>query len=99
MQYNSKTAQYYIVSYPQTATSTQPTVNKTIAVDPYYVPRLSSGRAKVDIENVGTRQAEDGGDLITGFHIDVFYGVGKPSPEPSWNISNQKVAYYGNNLW
>ena len=97
MQYQS--GSYTIVSQPSTATGTVPTINKTIAVDPYYIPRLSSARAKVQIGSVGDRQAEDGGGAITGRHIDVFYGTGLPSSDPSWSATNKTVYYYGNNLW
>ncbi len=101
MQYNSSSGTFSIVSYPQTSMGTSPTVNKTIAVDPYYVPRksVSAGLAKVRITDVGDRQAEDGGGKITGYHIDVFYGTGLPATEPSWNTKNKTVYYYGNNLW
>ena len=80
---------------------TIPTVGKTIAVDPYYVPRksVSAGLAKVNIADVGNRQAEDGGGAITGYRIDVFYGTGLPSSDPSWNAKNKTVYYFGNNLW
>ncbi|OPZ89409.1 MAG: hypothetical protein BWY74_02737 [Firmicutes bacterium ADurb.Bin419] len=101
MQYNSQTGYFSIVSYPKTATGTIPTVNKTIAVDQYYIPRksITSGLAKVNITNVGDRQAEDGGGAITGRKIDVFYGTGLPSTPPSWSATYKNVYYYGNNLW
>lgn len=101
MQYNASSGTFTIVSYPQTAMGTSPTVNKTIAVDPYYVPRktVSAGLAKVRITDMGDRQAEDGGQKITGYHIDVFYGTGLPSTVPSWSATYKTVYYYGNNLW
>ncbi len=99
MQYNASTGNFSIVSYPSTATGTSPTIGRTIAVDPYYIPRLTAYKAKVNISSVGDRQAEDGGGAITGRKIDVFYGTGKPSTDPSWSATYKSVYYYGNNLW
>lgn len=99
MQYNSSTGNFYIVTYPKTATGTSPTTERTIAVDPYYIPRLTAYKAKVNITSVGDRQAEDGGGAITGRRIDVFYGTGKPSTVPPWSATYKNVYYYGNNLW
>ena len=107
---DSKYIQYYqetpgvwkfkFVTSPQTATLTTPTVGKTIAVDPEYIPRLTTQRAKVTIGGgVGARQAEDGGGAIKQWHIDVFYGTGKPSSPPSWSTTYQSVYYNGNNLY
>jgi 3D (Asp-Asp-Asp) domain-containing protein len=99
MQYNPSTGNFLIVTTPKTAMGTTPTVNKTIAVDPYFIPRRSGNLAKVRITDVGDRQAEDGGGAITGYKIDVFYGTGLPSTVPSWSTLYKNVYYFGNNLW
>ena len=100
IQYNPTTGKYRIVSYPQTATGTDLKVGQTIAVDNTIIPRSGNGhRAKVYIVDVGYRQAEDAGSAIKGFHIDVYVGVGEPSPEPSWNKQYRNVQYFGNDLY
>lgn len=100
IQYNTTTGKYVIVSYPQTATGTQPKVGQTIAVDNTIIPRSGNGhKGKVYITDVGFRQAEDAGSGINGFHIDVYVGLGVPSPEPSWNKKYKDVLYYGNDLY
>lgn len=100
IQYDSTTGKYRIVSYPQSASGTQLKVGQTIAVDNTIIPRRGSEfRAKVYISDVGFRQAEDAGGAIKGFHINVYMGMGYPSPEPSWNKQYKNVLYYGNNLY
>lgn len=80
---------------PTTASGTSATEGKTIAVDPYYIPRtVKNGtwkRAIVDIDGIGERRAEDGGSAIKGYHIDVYLGVGK-SKVKGWNNINRKVT-------
>jgi 3D (Asp-Asp-Asp) domain-containing protein len=45
----------------------------SIAVDPHVIPK----HAKVNIEGVGDRSADDRGSAIQGHHIDNFLGAGK----------------------
>ena len=100
IQYNVSSQTYYITSAPKTASGTVPKVGQTIAVDNTIIPRKGSSQlAKVYITSVGFRQAEDAGGAIIGNHIDVFYGTGMPSTEPSWNMTYKSVQYYGNNLY
>lgn len=100
IQYNVSNQTYYITTAPKTASGTVPKVGQTIAVDNTIIPRKGSSQlAKVYIVSVGYRQAEDAGSAITGNHIDVFYGTGMPATEPSWNMQNKVVQYFGNNLY
>lgn len=72
---------YSYIDKPTTATGTEATAGRTIAVDPYYIPRAKVGgrwkRATVNISGIGNRVAEDGGWGIVGYDIDVFMGLGK----------------------
>lgn len=94
LHYNSGTSKYEYSS-PQTATGTTPQAGKTIAVDPYYIPRARPSavwkRATVSIAGVGNRVAEDGGGAITGYRIDVYAGVGKSSLV-GWTNGYRKVT-------
>lgn len=47
--------------------------NHSIAVDPRVIPR----RARVNIEGIGERSADDRGSAIQNYHIDNFLGSGK----------------------
>jgi len=86
---------FYYVSEPLTATGTTPTPGRTIAVDPYYIPRAKPStvwkRATVSIGNLGNRVAEDGGGAITGYRIDVFMGLGISSMA-TWSNGNKVVT-------
>ncbi len=92
--YDSKTNTYSYTS-PVTASGTTPTVGRTIAVDPSYIPRYPVNgvwkRATVSIANVGTRTAEDGGAAINGYHIDVYMGLGKKAMQ-GWSSQNRVVT-------
>lgn len=85
----------YSYSSPMTATGTTPTAGTTIAVDPYFIPRAKVGglwkRATVQIANVGSRRAEDGGNAISGYRIDVFRGIGNSSMS-GWTNGNRTVT-------
>lgn len=85
----------YSYSSPMTATGTTPTAGTTIAVDPYFIPRAKVGglwkRATVQIANVGSRRAEDGGNAINGYRIDVFRGIGNSSMS-GWTNGNRAVT-------
>lgn len=89
---SSKTFSY---CQPVTATNTTPTVGKTIAVDPYYIPRAKPNgtwkRATVYLANIGNRVAEDGGGAIKGYRIDVYRGVGKAAMS-GWKNGNRAVT-------
>lgn len=94
--YNGK----YSLESPTTASGTTPTVNKTIAVDSYYIPMVNrSGwkRGVVDITSTGLRRAEDTGGAIDEFHIDVYAGVGMSSITE--NNHNSRVLFKGVNTW
>ncbi|MDE6748671.1 MAG: 3D domain-containing protein [Lachnospiraceae bacterium] len=99
IRYNSSTGKYEKKD-PVTATGTTPTVNRTIAVDNYYIPRYNTTKQYgcVDITNIGKRKAEDAGGGISGYHIDVFVGNGTAKVN-SFAYSNQykSVKYLGNN--
>lgn len=93
----------YSIGNPVTSTGTTPTVGKTIAVDNYYIPRYNSSgtylRGTVYLSNIGYRSAEDSGGAITGYHIDVFVGVGKAAVNAFiYQDSYQNLTYYGNNV-
>lgn len=94
LHYNSSTKQFSYYQ-PVTATGTTPTVGKTIAVDPYYIPRAKpSGvwkRATVFINGIGNRVAEDGGGAIKGYRIDVYQGLGKAAMV-GWKNGNRTVT-------
>jgi len=85
---------YSYIDKPTTATGTEATEGRTIAVDPYYIPRAKVGgrwkRATVNISGIGNRVAEDGGGDITGYKIDVFMGLGK-SGIKTWSSINRTV--------
>lgn len=82
LHYSSSTGTFTYLK-PTTATGTTPDASKTIAVDPYFIPRSRPDgtwkRAIVDIEGIGLRRAEDGGGAIKGYRIDVYVGLGKKS--------------------
>lgn len=94
LHYNSS-SQTYSYQSPITATGTTPTVDRTIAVDPYYIPRAKVNsvwkRAIVSIANVGTRVAEDGGSAIAGYRIDVYMGLGR-SAMNGWGNATRAVT-------
>lgn len=81
LQYNSLSKTFSYQTSPLTATGTKATVGRTIAVDPYYIPRAKVNsvwrRATVYIAGVGSRIAEDGGGGIVGYRIDIYMGEGK----------------------
>lgn len=69
--------------------------DKSIAVDPHVIPK----RAKVNIEGVGERSADDRGSAIQGYHIDNFLGAGK-AVVTAWlrggiNGTQRRVKYLG----
>ena len=66
-----------------------------IAVDTSIIP----ARAKVDIEGVGTRYADDKGSAIQTYHIDNFLGAGAAVVK-AWmlggvNGTRRQVKYLG----
>lgn len=85
---------YSYIDKPTTATGTEATEGRTIAVDPKYIPRAKVGgrwkRAKVNISGIGNRVAEDGGKDIEGYDIDVFMGTGKNTIK-TWGDMNRTV--------
>ena len=82
------------ITKPTTATGTEATVGRTIAVDPEYIPRAMVGgrwkRATVNIDKVGICVAEDGGGDIKGYRIDIYKGLGE-SAASGWNNEYKKV--------
>jgi 3D (Asp-Asp-Asp) domain-containing protein len=69
--------------------------NHSIAVDPTVIPR----HAKVLIDGVGERFADDTGSAIRHYHIDNFLGVGE-AVVSAWNHggvngTEKKVKYMG----
>ncbi|SEN09616.1 3D (Asp-Asp-Asp) domain-containing protein [Duganella sp. CF517] len=71
------------------------TENHSIAVDPSIIPP----HAKVDIEGVGPRFADDKGSAIRTYHIDNFIGAGE-SVVRTWmrggvNGTKRRVKYLG----
>lgn len=90
----------YSFTNPTTASGTTPTVNKTIAVDPYYIPMVNRNgwkRGQVDISSTGLRQAEDTGGAIDDYHIDVYTGVGLSTIKE--NNHYTAVGFRGVNTW
>lgn len=73
----------YSYQEPTTASQTTPTVGRTIAVDPHYIPMVRRNgqyiRGQVTISDIGSRLAEDTGGGIEAFDIDVYCGVGLES--------------------
>jgi 3D (Asp-Asp-Asp) domain-containing protein len=102
IRYNASTSQYSFTP-PTTATGTMPTVNKTIAVDWDYIPRLTSPLKKGTVEIsglTGKRLAEDAGGAIDNYDIDMYWGVGNAwQTAPQCNNATRTVKYLGNNLW
>ncbi len=90
----------YHLGEPSSWLNTPLEEGRSIAVDPNYIPLMRSGpiRGTVDIASVGLREADDTGGAITGYHIDVYTGVGKASM-PSSSSYNSNVTYIGNNSW
>lgn len=86
-----------IYSYmkPTTATGSRPKAGRTIAVDPYFIPRAKVKgtwkRAIVNIRGIGKRIAEDGGGSIKKYRIDVYRGEGK-NVMNNWSNSYRKVT-------
>jgi len=69
--------------------------NHSIAVDPHVIPP----RAKVEIEGLGVRFADDKGSKILSYHIDNFLGVGN-AVVTAWlrggiNGTRRRVKYLG----
>lgn len=94
--YNATTKKYSI-GEPKTSSGTTPVVNRTIAVDNYYIPRYKmSGstykRGQVNINGIGTRIAEDAGGAINKYDIDVYMGIGKKSMI-GFGTAQRKVTY------
>jgi 3D (Asp-Asp-Asp) domain-containing protein len=58
----------------RTATGACAVVGSTIAVDPNIIPK----RSTVDVKIIGSRNAQDTGGRITGYHIDEYLG---PQPK------------------
>jgi len=99
IRYN-KTKNQFEKGNPITSSGTKPTVNRTIAVDNYYIPRYNTDKQYgcVNIYNVGNFKAEDAGGAIKRYHIDIFVGEGnnawKSYPHQD---TNKTVKYLGNN--
>lgn len=90
----------YSLETPTTASGTTPVVDKTIAVDPFYIPMVNRNgwkRGVVDIMSTGLRRAEDTGGAIDEFHIDVYVGVGKSNVTEDNHSS--AVLFKGVNTW
>ncbi len=69
--------------------------NHSIAVDPHVIPK----KAKVNIEGVGDRWADDRGSAIITYHIDNFLGAGQ-AVVTAWlkgdvNGTQRRVKYLG----
>lgn len=94
LHYNSEKRTYSYMD-PTTATGKKPKAGRTIAVDPYYIPRAKIKgtwkRATVNIHGIGKRIAEDGGNLIKKYKIDIYMGEGK-SVLKNWSNSYRKVT-------
>jgi 3D (Asp-Asp-Asp) domain-containing protein len=67
----------------------------SIAVDPYVIPK----QAKVNIDGVGDRFADDRGSAIHAYHIDNFLGAGKKAvtawPHGGVSGTQRRVKYLG----
>lgn len=82
---------YKIVSAPTTATGDKAEAGKTIAVDPYVIPRKTSKKAQVYIDGIGSRLAQDGGESIKDYRIDIYFGIGTKSMG-SWGNCYKNVT-------
>lgn len=95
IQYNPAKGTFSRVDAPLTATGTAPKAGKTIAVDPYFIPRAKVNgkwkKATIYIRGIGRRIAEDGGGSIKGYKIDVYKGEGKGVVE-GWSNTYRKVT-------
>lgn len=71
--------------------------NHSIAVDPTVIP----SRARVEIEAVGVRHADDRGSRVLGYHIDNFLGAGNAVVQAwthgSINQTQRRVKFLGGN--
>ena len=85
---------YSYIDKLTTATGTEATAGRTIAVKSDYIPMAKVGgrwkRATVNISGIGNRVAEDGGKDIEGYDIDVFMGTGKNTIK-TWGDMNRTV--------
>jgi len=71
------------------------TVNHSIAVDPTVIPP----RARVNVDAVGDRHADDRGSQVLGYHVDNFLGAGV-AVVTAWlhgpvNGTQHKIKYLG----
>lgn len=68
---------------------------RSIAVDPKVIPKT----AKVTIDGVGDRHADDRGSAISNYHIDHFLGAGhavvRTWEQGGVNMTQRKVKYCG----
>ncbi len=85
---------YSYIDKPTTATGTEATAGRTIAVESYYIPMAKVGgrwkRATVNISGIGNRVAEDVRGRIVGYKIDIFMGLGKNTIK-TWNNVDKTV--------
>lgn len=88
VQYEPTQRCYYISACPLTASGQCAQIGTTIAVDRTVIPF----RGTVDIETIGIRQALDTGGRITGYHIDVYNGIGR-SACAGWRNENLIVEF------
>lgn len=103
---NGKYVKYYNGKFshqtPTTALGYAPTAGTTIATDPYYIPCVKKSdqiySGYVTILGIGKRIAQDRGGLITGFHIDVYKGVGRANVEYNYD-GYYSVLFNGVNTW
>lgn len=85
---NQNTVCFTITDCPHTASGACLQAGTSIAVDPAVVPMGAS----VNIENVGTRVAQDTGGAINGYHIDVYRGFGHAAMQ-GWGNFRGTVRY------
>ena len=78
------------IACPTTASGACAQAGTTIAVDTTIIPMGSN----VNIERVGNRTAQDTGDRIRGYHIDVYAGTGQAAVA-TWGNFNGRVRYLG----
>jgi len=91
VEYNSKGHCYYFASCPTTSTGACAQAGVTAAVDPTVIPL----RASITVDTLGARLAQDTGQGITFYDIDIYNGVGKAVclAWPNPNLTVTFVSY------
>lgn len=85
---NASNVCFMITDCPHTASGACAQAGTTIAVDRTVVPMGAS----VNIQNIGGRVAQDTGNRIRGYHIDVFRGFGRAAMQ-GWGNFRGTVRY------